>query len=193
MDALTFIADVIGSLAWPVTVIIIFMILRRPLMSLFPLVQRLRFQGIELDFSRQVQALALEVHHQLPQPSQSPDRRQAMRSHWVELAQLSPRAVVLEAWLQVEKAAVQASQRRGLNLRSAEVRSPLILGEALEQAGVLEGSTAGIYHQLRNLRNAAAHASDFAFTPDSAIEYADLAARLTEFLQGISEKVQPVS
>jgi hypothetical protein len=58
----------------------------------------------------------------------------------------------------------------------------------LEQSGVLEGSTAGIYHQLRNLRNAAAHASDFAFTADSAIEYADLAARLTAFLQSIPDE-----
>jgi hypothetical protein len=183
MDLLTFIANVIGSLAWPVTAIIIFVILRRPLLNLFPLVQRLRFQGIELDFSRQIQALAAEAHNQLPPVRKTDEKGQPMRAHWVELAQLSPRAVVLEAWLELEKAAVQASRRHNLNLRSVELRSPLILGEALEEAGVLEGTTLGIYHQLRNLRNAAAHASEFAFTSDSAIEYADLAARLTEHIQ----------
>jgi hypothetical protein len=61
--------------------------------------------------------------------------------------------------------------------------SPLVLGQALEEAGALEGNTPTIFHQLRNLRNAAAHASEFAFSPDSAIEYADLAARLTEYLR----------
>jgi hypothetical protein len=183
MDTLTFIAEIVKALAWPVTAILIFLILRRPLLNLFPLVQRLRFQGIELDFSRQVHALAAEAHNQLPAPPVAHRKGQPLRAHWVELAQLSPRAVVLEAWLHVEKAAVQASQRHTLNLRSVELRSPLILGEALEEAGILQDGPAGIYHQLRNLRNAAAHASEFAFTPDSAIEYADLAARLTEFLQ----------
>lgn len=64
-----------------------------------------------------------------------------------------------------------------------ELRSPLILGQALEEEGILDGETPVIYHQMRNLRNAAAHASDLAFTADSAIEYADLAMRLTEYLR----------
>lgn len=179
MDVLTFIANIIASLAWPITVITIFIILRRPLFSLFPLVQRLRFQGLELDFSRQIHAIAAEAQNQLPPARKTDERGQPLRAHWIELAQLSPRAVVLEAWLELEKAAVQAARKRNPNLRSIELRSPLILGEALEEVGVLQDSTAGIYHQLRNLRNAAAHASEFAFTPDSAIEYADLAARLT--------------
>ena len=183
MDSLTFISSVISALAWPVTVIIIILILRLPLTNLFPLLQRLRFQGLELDFGRQVQALALEARNQLPPASGVLNTEESLRERWIELAQLSPRAVVLEAWLRLEKAAIDASKRHGLNLHSAEIRSPLLLGEALEQAGILEGATAGIYHQLRNLRNAAAHASEVAFSPDAAIEYADLAARLTEYLR----------
>jgi hypothetical protein len=42
-----------------------------------------------------------------------------------------------------------------------------------------------IFHRLRNLRNAAAHASEFAFDPDSALEYADLAAMLTGHLRRV--------
>lgn len=66
MNWLTFIASLIGSLAWPITVIIIILILYRPLVSLFPMVQRLRFQGIELDFNRQVHTLAFEARTLLP-------------------------------------------------------------------------------------------------------------------------------
>lgn len=106
MDTLTFIATLIGHIAWPVTVIVIFFILRRPLLTLFPLIQRLRFQGVELDFSRQVQALAVQA---LSAPGLTPESRgqlrsmrgimdaeEAIRTRWIELAQFSPRAVVLE-------------------------------------------------------------------------------------------------
>ncbi len=183
MDWLTFAAQLISALAWPVTVLLMILILRRPLTALFPLLQRLRFQGIELDFSRQVHALAFEARDQLPGVRGVLDADEPLRDQWVELAQFSPRAVVLEAWLYLEKAAIEASRRHGLKLKSADLRSPLVLGQALEEAGILEGNTATIYHRLRNLRNAAVHASEFAFTPDSAIEYADLAARLTEYLR----------
>ncbi len=183
MDLLAFIAQMVSALAWPVTVLIIILILHRPLASLFPMLQRLRFQGIELDFSRQIHALAYEARSQLPHARGVLDEEAPLREQWIELARYSPRAVVLEAWIQLEKAAIEASRRHGLNLKTAELHSPLLLGQALEEAGVFEGNTSVIFHQLRNLRNAAAHASEFAFSPDSAIEYADLATRLTEYLR----------
>lgn len=182
MDWLTFIAQLINALAWPITVLIIILILRRPLSELFPLVRSLRFQGIELDFGRQVQALANEAHSELTRLRGILDSGEAERAQWVEMAQVSPRAAVLESWIQLEKAAIEACRRHDLNLKSVELHSPIVLGKALEEAGILEGNTPMIYHQLRNLRNTAAHASEFSFTPDSAIEYADLAARLTEYL-----------
>jgi hypothetical protein len=183
MDTLTFISKVIEALAWPVTLLIILLALRRPLLNLFPVIQRLRWQGLELDFGRQVQALAMEARQELPPTRSVLKAEEPLRTHWIELAQFSPRAVVLEAWVQLEKAAIEATRRHGLNLRSVDLKSPLILGQALEESGILQQQTPTIYHQLRNLRNAAAHASDFSFSPDSAIEYADLATRLTEYLQ----------
>ena len=82
-----------------------------------------------------------------------------------------------------KRQAIESARRNGLNLKSADQKSPLVLGQALEQAGVLEENTPAIYHQLRNLRNAAAHASEFAFTPEAAVEYAELALRLIGYLQ----------
>jgi hypothetical protein len=182
VDWQTFIVQLVGALAWPVTVLIIFLILRRQLLALIPMLTRLRFRDLELDFGRRVQELANEARQQLA-PLNGAQEQDRMRENWLELAQISPRAVVLEAWLQLEKAAIEAARQNGLDLKSAELKTPLILGQALEDASILNGDTAGIYHQLRNLRNAAAHASDFAFTSESAIEYADLATRLTSYLQ----------
>lgn len=183
MDWLTFFSNVINSLAWPITVIIIVLILRQPLSNLLQLIQHLRFQGLEVEFGQKMQALALEAQKLLPPVKGSLGSEKQLLEQKVELARVSPRAVVLESWLQLEQAAVDAIHRHGIELKSIELHSPLMLGKTLEEAGILDGSTPAIYHQLRNLRNAAAHASDFSFSADSALEYAELAARLTEILR----------
>jgi hypothetical protein len=178
-----FIVQIVDALAWPVTVLVIFLILRRQLLTLIPMLTRLRYRDLELDFGLRIFELANQARKQLPSLTGVLDGEEQVREQWIELAQFSPRAVVLEAWLQLEKAAIEAARRSGISLKSAELKSPLILGQALEEASVLDHQTPAIYHQLRNLRNAAAHASDFSFTPEAAIEYADLATRLTEYLR----------
>jgi hypothetical protein len=105
------------------------------------------------------------------------------RPSLTEVAYISPRAAVVEAWLDLEAAAMEASKRHNLNLTSKEIRSPLTLGKALEEAGILDDKKLEIYHRLRNLRNAAAHATNFAFDPELAIEYANLADRLVKHIQ----------
>lgn len=183
MDWLTFVAELVRALAWPVTVLIILLVLRQPLLQLIPLLQRLRFRDIELDFGSQVQELAARLTAELPRYPEQPGARSELRQHLTELAQLSPRAVVLEAWLQLEKAAIEAARRHDLKLTTRQMRSPILLSYSMEEAGILDEGKQEIFNRLRNLRNAAAHASDFAFDRESALEYADLALRLSEYLE----------
>jgi hypothetical protein len=183
LDQSAFIAALVSALAWPVTILIIFFALRRPLLELVPLLKRFRYGNIELDFGQRVREIASELQKELP-PTISPGpNRSGLSEYIVRLSQLSPRAVILEAWLQLEEAAVEAAKNHGLNLTSQETRSPLLLGQALEQAGILDEAKQKIFYRLRNLRNAATHASDFDFEPDSALEYADSAMRLAEFIR----------
>ena len=179
MDTLTFIAELVKALAWPLTVMIILLLLRRQIAALIPALQRFRYRDLEFEFNREVQELAVRAREQIPaQPIEARGL-----ANLQELAQLSPRAVVLESWLQLEKAAMQAARRHNANLTSRELKAPLLLGKALENLGVLADETAAIYHRLRNLRNAAAHASDYSFEPEAALEYADLAYRLSDYLE----------
>ncbi len=183
MDGLTFTAELIKALAWPVTILIILYVLRRPLAELLPMVQRIRYQGIELDFGMQVQQLSAQFRKELPGSVSLDDETRRLSEHLQKLAQLSPRAVVLEGWLLLEEAAVEASKKHNLKLSSRELRSPILLGSYLEQAGILDENKLEIFNRLRNLRNAAAHASDFAFDAESAIEYANLAIQLASFIR----------
>jgi len=166
MDTLTFIAEMTKALAWPLAVVGLVLLLRRPLSQLIPLLQRLRYGGLELDFGRRVRELAAVAEGQLPARDESPA---ASEAYVARLARLSPRAVVVEAWLRVEEAALEAGQKAGLGLTSRELRQPLLLGQALEDAGLMDEQQMEIFHRLRNLRNAAAHASDFELEPEAAL------------------------
>jgi hypothetical protein len=105
-----------------------------------------------------------------------------LRDRLEKLAPMAPRAVILESWLYLEQAAVDAARRHELRLTSGEMRAPQKLQQALQIHGLLDDGQLQIFNRLRNLRNAAAHASDFDFDPSAAIEYADLAIRLAEYL-----------
>jgi hypothetical protein len=183
LDPLTFVAALVSALAWPVTILIIFIVLRRPLLELVPLLTRFRYGNIELDFGQRVREIASEIQKVLPPTNGTGPIGVGLSEYNIRLAQLSPRAVILEAWLQLEEAAVVAAKKHGLNLTSQETRSPLLLGQALEQAGILDEAKQKIFYRLRNLRNAATHASDFDFEPESALEYADSALRLADFIR----------
>jgi hypothetical protein len=183
MDPLTFVVELVKALAWPVTALIILFVLRRPIEKLLPLVQRVKYGGIELDFGLQVQELAVKLSRELPASLEAGEASRRTREHLNRLSEYSPRAVVLEGWLLLEEAAIEASKSRDLKLSSRELRSPILLGHALERAGIFDEDMLEIFHRLRNLRNAAAHASEYSFSPESAREYAALAIRLADFIR----------
>jgi hypothetical protein len=182
MDWLTFTAAVIRAVAWPLTALIIILVLRRPLLNLLPLLQQLRVKGIELEFGRRVEVLAADAA-ELPAAGGAAGALPPVRPPVAQLAEVSPRAAVLESWLEVRAAAVDALRRRGVPYRSRDVESPLGLRRALEGAGILDAPTLGVFDELRNLRNAAAHAPAFSIDPGSALDYARLAGRLAEHVK----------
>jgi hypothetical protein len=71
-----------------------------PLARLIPLLQKLRYGPLELDFGRRVAELVVKAEAELPLDVQTGDGLEAARL--LELAPVSPRAAVLEGWLQVE-------------------------------------------------------------------------------------------
>ena len=56
---------------------------------------------------------------------------------------------------------------------------------ALESAKLLEPEHAALAHDLRALRNQAAHVPDFAISREAAQDYVELAARLVDHLDSI--------
>jgi len=187
VDALTFIASIVHALVWPVFLIVVVMLLRKPLTTLIPLLTKLKYKEFEIEFGKQIAEIKEEAATELPAPAREGlTEPRLLSGKAVELLRVSPRAAIIEAWREVELAAANALVR---NKAFAAVQpynaTPLRLAKWLQAYHLLEPPKAGIFHDLRALRNQAAHAPDFAISEEVARQYIDLATRLVDYLDGL--------
>ena len=179
MDWLTFIAAVLKALAWPLTTIAILIILRRPLLGLIPLLRKLKWKELELEFQEKVVELKTEAAQALPAPPKISFTKPAV-SRLSQLAEIAPRGAIIEAWIGVQHAAARALSKR---FPDAKVTwSSVYLGDLLATHQVLDANKLEIYNSLRKLRNQAAHNEDFRIEPRIALDYVTLAEALAAFL-----------
>lgn len=182
MDWLTFIAALTGHLAWPLSVLAIFLVIRKPLAGLIPLLVRLKYKDLEIDFSRRLEEITAEVES-LPQPEATALPRTAADDSLLALAETSPRAAILEARIRLESAAVSAARARNVTVPASQLRSPLQLVQLLEELDIIEARQAAVFHDLRGLRNSAAHATNFNPGVEVAKDYVRAANRLEQYLR----------
>lgn len=180
MDWLTFIVELVKALAWPLAVLLVFVVIRRPLLGLFPSLVRLKYKDLEFDFGRRLEETAAEVAT-LPAP-QHGALPEATDDRLLRLAESSPRAAILEAWIKLESAAMEAARKRRIDIPTNILRTPLELINFLEEEGIIDARQATIFNELRGLRNSAAHALSFEPSTAAAIEYVRLAGKLERSL-----------
>lgn len=181
MSGLQFLASIVSSLAWPATVIIAVVILRKPLRELLPLLQKLKYKDLEFEFGKRLQEVTAEVA-QLPGYS-SPSKASLTESPAAKLALLSPRSAIIEAWRDVESTTLAAAH--GLGEPFFQQNRPLLVSamNALERAGKLDAYFVDVLDGLRELRNEAAHAPDFAVTVQEALDYVEACEWMTGYIR----------
>jgi hypothetical protein len=183
MDWPTFTVEIVKALAWPGATITGLVMLRQPIAGLIPLMQKLKYKDLELEFGKQVQEAKEEAAEELPASTVVAALPSGQSDPIRELARVSPRSAVLESWRGVEAASLEAASRNGISLGFRDASSPVRVIRALERASVVEPGFMGLFHDLRGLRNQAAHAPDFALSADAAMEYAQLARSAAEYLR----------
>lgn len=179
MDILTFISEIIRTLAWPIVVLIIFITLRNPLSRVISLLDRMKYKDLELEFGRKMEELAKEAKKELPKLVKTDKAKE----HLYDLAKVSPRSAILEAWLLVEEAAISKIEKKKVKISAATKKSPLGLAQTLANNNILDDQKQQIFNKLRNLRNTSVHASELSFDEDLAVEYIDTAMRMVSFLK----------
>ena len=186
MDILTFISKLVDSLAWPVASTVLVFMLKDEIKRLLPFVKKLKAGPVEAEFEREVKELKATAEAQpeiLPPPEGITPERQML----LQLVQVNPRSAVLEAWRGIEEASIRVIQNKAVYVPEKESRFPLSVVRALNKSSLLTSDELALYHDLRSLRNQAAHVQDFAPNTDAALNYIELAGRLRQALQRAAE------
>jgi hypothetical protein len=182
MDNLTFISQVTSALAWPVTTLVCVLLLRGFITALVPLLRKLKYSDLELQFGRDVAELkgAAEGLRAAQAPQSDTDR-------WQELTRLAgarPRSAIRSAWQEVEGALQHVAKARNLQAAPSAWSMPMVLGALLLNAEAISERQYDLLSRLRRLTGEAERAPVDSISPDSAVEYVGLALRLAASLEG---------
>ena len=177
MDFLTFIANLVGSLAWPVASVFILITFKDEVVKAIPFIKRLKAGPVEAEFDREMRQL---------EETTPPERKVAAQSNasiaskglLLELAELHPRSAILESWVRLEAAARAALPSDTSKAAGGGYVPAARLSEELVKSKKIDQSDVTLYHELRRLRNDAAHLVGPEPTQDSVRSYIELASAL---------------
>jgi hypothetical protein len=187
MDTLTFIAQLIATLAWPLTVLACLVLLRKPLANLIPLLRTLKYSDFELQFGREV-AEAKEAAEAIALGKTTSRTVGESRGQvWEELIRLAssrPRTAIREAWRQVEAALNSLAKSRNLEAAPSAWSMPMVLGALMLNAGIITDAQYSMLNRLRRLTSEAERAPVDTLAADDAVAFVELALRLAASLAG---------
>jgi Domain of unknown function (DUF4145) len=172
----------VASLAWPAAFAFAVWIFRRKLVELLPFF-RLKHKDWEVSFKlerAEKEAAELpkpdaEVRVAVPTPEE--------QKRFLELAEISPQAAIVEVRRELEQALWEAASRA--RVLEAKRTSMLTLTRVLRDIGAIDKHTSALLDELRNLGNSAVHYSTSNFTVSDAIKYRNLADQAIERLNAI--------
>lgn len=134
--------------------------------------------GTELEFADFVVDAETQADIPLTEESKVIDTTEVAK------ASSDPRGVILSAWLDVEAALNSLVETNKLAEGYSRItKRNLTAIRLVQQAELLSANYVGLFHDLRAMRNEAAHAADFAPPPDSVIRYVQLARELAAALR----------
>lgn len=179
MDWITFLSKAIDSLAWPIAFIVTVLCLRNPIVALVPLMKKLKYKELELEFSEGVKEVKNELNQSTEGKHDQVEKVEEEAGKFISLLNISPRAAVLEAWTELEVAAVEvASSFWGGSGESVFKYMPN-LGSYLKQCEVLDTNQLEAFNKLRQMRNNVAHGGDLNLSREDAKDYIYSALSLT--------------
>lgn len=197
MDWLTFIATIVESIAWPSVVVGVLLYLRKELPNIVRSLRKLKFKGVELEFDESARALAAETKRAVPLRELGDflvmgQSYSSVSNRLADLADLSPRAAILEAWLLVEASAAELLRKQQSNIASASAYpGPMRVLERLREAEVLTPPQESAFEHLRRLRNEAVHTPDAEFTASAVSNYIKSAIAMAVYLEDMASMDPP--
>lgn len=182
MDWLSFVSNVIGSLAWPIATVVIIIALRQKIESILNNLKKFKAGPVEAEFERQVESLRISTELFTDEKPISDFEKKLY-----QLSEINPRSAILEAWQGVEASARKLVVEKGLYEAGPESRPLLDVFRALSKNKLVSETEILLFHELRSLRNSAAHDESFLPTKESALNYVEMARGLRSSIEKASK------
>jgi hypothetical protein len=188
VNTLEFISSLIKSLAWPIVVLTIVILLRQPLIRILSSLNKVTFNNLEMDFEKKLDEIesSLEDKEQIFDKDQENNEQDEQIK---EVAAVSPNASITMSWSMVEQEIQATIQRLAISPDYPAHNSPFKNIVLLKNYNILDIETLNILNELRNLRNKAvhSHASDIKLTYLDALKYHELALKVVQVLKNIEK------
>lgn len=166
--------EIIKAIAWPVAAIWIGYIFRSEVRELIGRVTFFKYKDVEASFEKSL-AQAEHSAKSIEQPKiKQTDTELTQKKQLLRIAEVSPRAAVVEAWTLIETAAMKNGLWSGTTIKCT---NPKLILEHLASSGKFSQESLELINQLRQIRNKASHLPDFAVTQSEAERYLDLAVK----------------
>lgn len=181
MDTLTFVAELSKSFAWPVLILLLFLLLKKPIRDLVPLITKLKYKDFELEFRRKVENVEAELDIDLP----SKELKEVFLEDTdkiMKLAEVSPRSAVIEAWrtLESELFTIAREEYRKYEGHEIALMTQRLAMNTITKSERFNKEFIEMLNELRTMRNQAAHAPEFALDSKLALGYASIAYRMAQ-------------
>ena len=177
---LAFIAAIFKApISWPTALVILVWLLRGPLLALLPELDTLRGKNFEPQFRKKLKEVGGKAKVVLlSDETTATGERQGERGEeraLTLLAEVSPRAAIVESWFPVESALQAAAARYAI----PPATPPTSILCQLSQQQKIEPALGKIFEELRALHTQAVQAPELALLfPSDAKAFAQLASRL---------------
>lgn len=180
------IVEIIKALAWPVAIVWLGYLFRNEVRSLMGRLTALKHGETEISFTRSLEKAeqkASEISQPQASAHESTAEELSQKEQLYRLAEISPRAAIVEAWTLIETAAVKSELTTGAAFKRT---SPKLILDHLASTGNFSSESIEVINSLRQLRNKATHLPDFAISQEEAERYLDLAIKSTHAIENIA-------
>lgn len=178
------VVGIVNALAWPACVLWLAYLFRGEIRAVAARVSHLKFKEFEAKFSQDLNV----VEHSLKKleeakPNSLPSNTRTLNPELDQLeriAEVSPRAAVIEAWRLIEEAAGRSGFVQGASI--PRINAALFVNWLVRE-GKLPVDSEATFDALRDLRNRVAHAPEFSISLSDAQRYLQLAARASQLIE----------
>ena len=173
MDSLERIIEI---LAWPLTAMIVVMLMRKPLAELVSTLKRLKYRDLELEFEKEANKILAEAERDLPEPpKEKPDKESS--GILFSRVRLEPSTEIMESWRNLEL------KLRSMLPEGSEKLTTRVLVSELEGSGKICKSTSKLILDLASLRNRVTHTTDEAVSYEVSTAFSGSVKRVISALE----------